>query len=52
MMMGIGGGADGLAYRFHKDVLVQLGINSMDLQKMIAGFGENMQKVEDLIGMV
>ncbi len=52
MMMGIGGGADGLAYRFHKDVLVQMGINPMDLQIIIANFGENMQKIEDMLGMV
>ncbi len=52
MMMGIGGGTDGLAYRFHKDVLVQLGINPMDLQIIIANFGENMQKIEDMLGMV
>lgn len=49
MMMGIGGGADGLAYRFHKDVLRKLGISPIDLQGIIASFGEEMQKVEDLI---
>jgi len=52
MMMGIGGGSDGLAYRFHRDVLDKMEINQMDLQIIIAGFGENMQKVEDLIGTV
>lgn len=49
MMMGIGGGSDGLAYRFHKDVLKKLGISPIDLQSIIASFGEEMQKVEDLI---
>ncbi len=52
MMMGIGGGADGLAYRFHRDVLDDMGINQVDLQEIIAGFSEKMQKVEDLIGAV
>ncbi len=52
MMMGIGGGADGLAYRFHKDVLDNLGISQMDLQEIIAGFGEKMHEVEALINAV
>ena len=52
MMMGIGGGSDGLAFRFHRDVLDKMEINQMDLQIIIAGFGENMQKVEDLLGTV
>jgi putative nucleotidyltransferase with HDIG domain len=49
MMMGIGGGVDGLAYRFHKDVLAQLGITPIDLQGIIASFGSEMKKVEDLL---
>ena len=52
MMMGIGVGADGLAYRFHKDVLDKLGVNASDLQEIIMRFGENMQKVEELIQAV
>ncbi len=50
MMMGIGGGADGLAYRFHKDVMESLSISPMDLQEIIAGFGEKMQQIDDLLG--
>ncbi len=49
MMMGIGGGADGLAYRFYDDVVKNLGFTERDLQTIIAGFGENMAKVEDLL---
>lgn len=49
MMMGIGGGVDGLAYRFHKDVLRNLGISPIDLQEIIASFSEDMQKVETLL---
>jgi len=52
MMMGIGGGTDGLAYRFHKDVLDRMKINSTDLQEIIAGFGEKMKKVDDLMRSV
>ncbi len=52
MMMGIGGGSDGLAYRFHRDVLDKMKINAMDLQEIIAGFGEKMKKVEELMGAV
>ena len=52
MMMGIGGGADGLAYHFHDDVVKNLGFSERDLQETIAHFGENMAKVEDLIKSV
>ena len=52
MMMGIGGGADGLAYRFHKDVLDRMKVSPMDLQEIIASFGEKLKKVEDLIQVV
>ncbi|GAB6096511.1 HDOD domain-containing protein [Desulfatiferula olefinivorans] len=52
MMMGIGGGADGLAYRFHKDVLDLLGITPVDLQEIIAAFGSEMKKVEDLLKVI
>lgn len=52
MMMGIGGGADGLAYRFHKDVLGKLGITPVDLQEIIAAFGSEMKKVESLLKVI
>lgn len=52
MMMGIGGGADGLAYRFHKDVLDRLEITPVDLQEIIATFGSEMKKVEDLLKVI
>ncbi len=52
MMMGIGGGSDGLAYRFHKDVLKNLGISPTDLQDIIASFSEEMKKVEDLLQVI
>ncbi len=49
MTMGIGVGSDGLAYRFHKDVLTQQGFTDRDYQEIIAGFGEKIAQVEDLI---
>ncbi len=52
MMMGIGGGSDGLAYRFHRDVLKKLGISPTDLQGILASFSEEMQKVEDLLQVI
>ena len=52
MMMGIGVGSDGLAYRFYDQVIKDLGFTEKDLQEIIAGFGENLAKVEDLIKSV
>lgn len=49
MMMGIGVGSDGLSYRFDNEVTEQLGLSERDLQEIIAGFGEKLQKVEELI---
>lgn len=49
MMMGIGGGVDGLAYRFYNDVLKRLNITEMDFQAIMVDFGENMQKLDELL---
>ena len=51
MMIGIGVGSDGLAYRFHKEVLLKQGLTDLDFQAIIAGFGEKISHVEELIGM-
>ena len=51
MMMGIGGGMDGLAYRFHKDVITRLDFTEKDLQEIMALFGEKLQHVESLVGL-
>jgi len=50
MMIGIGVGSDGLAYRFHKEALEKTGFDDKDLQSIIAGFGEKISHVEELIG--
>jgi putative nucleotidyltransferase with HDIG domain len=49
MMMGVNGGLDGLAYRFDSDAIRSLGMTDLDLQTIIAGFTEELQKVEGLI---
>ena len=51
MMMGIGVGADGLAYRFYKEVIDQLDFTEKDFQKIMAGFSEKIDKVEDLTNL-
>ena len=51
MMMGIGGGLDGLAYRFHKEVLKRLEFTEKDLQEIMAMFGEKLEHVESLVSM-
>ncbi len=52
MMIGIGVGADGLAYRFNDQVIAELGMEPDDISKIIAQFAFNMQKIEDLFGIV
>ncbi len=49
LMMGIGGGSDGLAYRFHQGVVKYLGLTERDFQEIMAGFGEKLEEVEALI---
>ena len=49
MMMGIGGGLDGLAYRYHQDVVDQLHFSDMDVQETIANFQEKFRSVEEWI---
>ncbi|MBN1105306.1 MAG: HDOD domain-containing protein [Deltaproteobacteria bacterium] len=49
MMMGIGVGCDGLAYRFRREVVERLGFSDRDFQEIMAGFGERLHQVEELI---
>ncbi|MFO7784299.1 MAG: HDOD domain-containing protein [Thermodesulfobacteriota bacterium] len=49
MTMGIGVGSDGLAYRFHKQVMGDLGFTDREYQEVIAGFGDKISQVEELI---
>ena len=52
MMMGIGVGSDGLAYRFYPDVLDSLGFSETDFQQIMVNFSVKFQKVEDMINKV
>ena len=52
MMMGIGGGADGLAYRLDREALTSLGVTQQDVQGIMAGFSENMEKVDSLLQLI
>lgn len=51
MMMGIGGGSDGLAYRFHRKAVERLGLTEKDFQRIIAGFGEKLPQVEAMMNV-
>lgn len=50
MMMGIGVGSDGLAYRFYKEIVEELGFSDRDFQEVMAGFGEKINEVNALVG--
>lgn len=52
MMIGIGVGSDGLAYRFNDQVMEELGMGADDISKIIAGFALNMQEVEEMLNVV
>lgn len=52
LMMGIGGGNEGLAYRFHEDVMKELSITHKDVETIILDSSMNMQKIEALISTV
>jgi putative nucleotidyltransferase with HDIG domain len=51
MMMGIGVGSDGLAYRFHREVVESLELTETEFQKMVAGFVEKIEQVEAMINV-
>jgi len=52
MMIGIGVGSDGLAYKFNDQAMAELGMEPDDISKIIAQFAVNMEKVENLFDMV
>ncbi len=52
MMIGIGVGSDGLAYRFNREAMEELGIVSDDISLIIADFAHNMSAVEELLNVV
>ena len=52
MMIGIGVGSDGLAYRFHDAAMAELGMTPDDISMVIADFTANIKEVEDLLNIV
>ena len=49
MMIGIGVGADGLAYRYHQDIVDRLNFSDVDLQNTIADFWEKLKSIEEFV---
>ncbi len=52
MMMGIGVGTDGLAYRFNTDAMESLGMEAGDISNIMALFVLNLKEVENLLNVV
>lgn len=51
MMIGVGVGADGLAYKYHQDIVDLLQLSDIDLQKTIANFWGRIKEVEELVNL-
>lgn len=51
MMMGMGVGADGMAYRFHQQAIEQIGISADDIVTIIANVIPQMKEVAKLLKM-
>jgi putative nucleotidyltransferase with HDIG domain len=49
MMMGLGIGFDGLAYRFQRRAIESLNFTERDIQGMIARFADKLQEIEGLL---
>lgn len=52
MMIGIGVGSDGLAYRFNEQAMKALSMEADDISRVIALFAVNMQEVENLLNLI
>lgn len=52
MMIGIGVGSDGLAYRFNEQAMKALNMDANDISRVIALFAVNMQEVENLLNLI
>ncbi len=51
MMMGIGAGSDGLAYRFDQQLIESMGISDIDLQEIMTGIPEKLDDIESFIAL-
>jgi len=52
LMMGVGAGADGLAYRFYGNTLKQLGLSENDLQEVMVDMHETRKKIDELLNII
>ncbi len=52
MMMGIGTGFDGLAYRFDQLQTETIGLTDKDLQEVMADFALKMEEIDDLVSSI
>lgn len=52
MMLGVGAGSDGLAYRFYGDVLKKLEMSLDDVKKIMIRFKEDADKIQRLLEIV
>jgi putative nucleotidyltransferase with HDIG domain len=51
LMTGIGGGADGLSYHAHKEVIKQYGLRGKSLEQIINYLQDRMNEVERILNM-
>ncbi len=51
LMTGIGGGADGLSYHAHKEIIKQYGLKGKDLEQIINRLQDRMHGVEVILNM-
>ncbi len=49
LMMGFGGGTDGLAYRFDRRLTEEIGLSDVQLQQVMADVAEKTQEIDSLI---
>ena len=49
MMTGIGGGADGLSYHGHKEIMEQYALKDRDLEEVISDLDSGMKRVEGML---
>ena len=52
MMMGIGTGFDGLAYRFDQLQIETIGLTDKDLQEVMADFALKIEEIDDLVSSI
>ena len=52
MMVGAGGGVDGLAYRFHNEAMELLGLNEEDLYGIVEAYQHHLKTAQRLMGVV